>query len=118
MQGSTRDQRDVSKLVVLMITAFIDMVGLLMLIPLLSPQGWDYVLLIATPAVVLLANYLDRLPKVLQASVAVAGLTMGFSVFDLMGRPAYGRFMETAAITICASVLLTALYIVRLRRIA
>ena len=35
MQGSTRDQRDVSKLVVLMITAFIDMVGLLMLIPLL-----------------------------------------------------------------------------------
>jgi hypothetical protein len=91
---------------------------LLMLIPLLSPQGWDYVLLIATPAVILLANYLDRLPKVLQASVAVAGLTMGFSVFDLMGRPAYGRFMETAAITICASVLLTALYIVRLRRIA
>ena len=35
---------------------------LLLLIPLLSPQGWDYVLLIATPAVMYLANYLDRLP--------------------------------------------------------
>jgi hypothetical protein len=91
---------------------------LLMLIPLLSPQGWDYVLLVATPAVVLLANYLDRLPKVLQASVAVAGLTMGFTVFDVLGRPAYARFMETAAITICASVLLTALYLMRLRKIA
>ena len=91
---------------------------LLMLIPLLSPQGWDYVLLVATPAVVLLANYLDRLPNVLQVSAAVAGLTMGFSVFDVMGRPAYARFMETAVITVCASVLLTALYVMRLRRIA
>ena len=91
---------------------------LLMLIPLLSPQGWDYVLLVATPAVVLLANYLDRLPSVLQVSAAVAGLTMGFSVFDVMGRAAYTRFMETGVITVCASVLLTALYLMRLRRIA
>ena len=30
---------------------------LLLLIPLLSPQGWDYVLLIATPAIIYLANY-------------------------------------------------------------
>ena len=33
---------------------------LLLLIPLLSPQGWDYVLLMATPAVIYLANYLDN----------------------------------------------------------
>ena len=91
---------------------------LLMLIPLLSPQGWDYVLLVATPAVVLLANYLDRLPAMLQVAAAVAGLTMGLSVFDAMGRPAYARFMEIAAVTVCASILLTALFAVRVRRIA
>ena len=91
---------------------------LLMLIPLLSPQGWDYVLLLATTAVVLLVNYLDRLPRALQAAVAVAGLTMGLSVFDLLGRPAYARFMEMAVITVCASVLLVALYTLRARRVA
>ena len=91
---------------------------LLMLVPLLSPQGWDYVLLVATPAVVLLANYLDRLPAMLQLSAAVAGLTIGLSVFDVMGRAAYARFMEVAAITVCASILLTALFAVRVRRIA
>jgi hypothetical protein len=91
---------------------------LLMLIPLLSPQGWDYVLLLATPAVVLLANYLDRLPTALQAASVVAGLTMGLSVFDVIGRPAYARFMEMAVVTVCASVLLAALYAMRVRRIA
>ena len=91
---------------------------LLMLIPLLSPQGWDYVLLLATTGVVLLVNYLDRLPRALQGAVAAAGLTMGLSVFDLIGRPAYARFMEMAVISVCASVLLAGLYVVRVKRIA
>ncbi len=91
---------------------------LLMLIPLLSPQGWDYVLLVATPAVVLLANYLDRLPALLRVAAAAAGLTMGLTMFDLIGRSAYTRFMESAALTVCASVLLTALFTVRARSIA
>jgi hypothetical protein len=91
---------------------------LLLLIPLLSPQGWDYVLVLATPGVVLLVNYLDRLPRALQAVTIAAGVTMGLSLFDVVGRAAYSRFMELAAITVCASVLLTALYTVRLRRIA
>jgi hypothetical protein len=91
---------------------------LLLLIPLLSPQGWDYVLLLATPAVVLLVNYLDRLPRALQGSTIAAGLTMGLSIFDLIGRPAYARFMEMAVITVCATVLLAALYTVRVKRIA
>lgn len=91
---------------------------LLMLIPLLSPQGWDYVLLLATTAVVLLINYLDRLPRALQAAAVAAGLVMGLSVFDLIGRPAYARFMEMAVITVCASVLLVALYALRARRVA
>ena len=92
--------------------------GLLMLIPLLSPQGWDYVLLLATPAVILLVNYLDRLPMILRAAAVVAGLTMGLSVFDVMGRPSYARFMEAAVVTVCASVLLVSLYTLRARRVA
>jgi len=92
--------------------------GLLLLVPLLSPQGWDYVLLLATPAVILLANYLDRLPLMLRTAAVVAGLTMGLSVFDVMGRSSYARFMEAAVVTVCASVLLVSLYMLRARRVA
>ena len=41
---------------------------LLTLIPLLSPQGWDYVFLVSTPAIMLLVNYEDRLPRVTASS--------------------------------------------------
>jgi hypothetical protein len=78
---------------------------LLLLIPLLSPQGWDYVLLIATPAVVYLANDLETLPGPLRAMTVVAGLIIGLSLFDVMGRAAYAAFMAAAVITVCAMVL-------------
>src|SRR5215212_9133265 len=39
---------------------------LLTCIPLLSPQGWDYVLLVSTPAVALIINYEDRLTPALR----------------------------------------------------
>ena len=91
---------------------------LLMLIPLLSPQGWDYVLLLATPAVVVLANGLDRLPTPMRAAAVGAALAMGLSVFDLMGRRAYTAFMEMAMISVCAGVLVTALYVMRQKQIA
>jgi hypothetical protein len=86
---------------------------LLLLIPLLSPQGWDYVLLIATPAVMYLANYLDRLPGPWRGLTIAAGLTIGLSLFDLMGRAAYAAFMGAAVISVCALVLAGVL--VRLR---
>jgi hypothetical protein len=91
---------------------------LLMLIPLLSPQGWDYVFLISTPAVMLLINELPSLPRNLRiatiASISVAAL----SIYDLMGREAYGTFMALSAITICFLVEVAALITLRFRRAA
>lgn len=91
---------------------------LLMLVPLLSPQGWDYVLLLAAPAIVLLANERDRLSPALRTAAIIAALTMGLSVFDLMGRSAYAAFMQLAPISVCASVLYASLYVMRVRKIA
>jgi hypothetical protein len=91
---------------------------LLTSIPLLSPQGWDYVFLLATPAVMLLMNYADRLAipmRVLSgAAVAVAGL----SLFDVMGRAAYSAFMATSAVTVCYLVVTAAMLSLRLQRVA
>jgi hypothetical protein len=91
---------------------------LLLLIPLLSPQGWDYVLLIATPAVVYLANYLDELSSGWRGLTAAAGLIIGLSLFDAMGRAAYAAFMGAAVISVCALVLAAALATLRLKAVA
>jgi glycosyl transferase family 87 len=91
---------------------------LLLLIPLLSPQGWDYVLLIATPAVVYLANYLDTLPGPWRAITVIAGLAIGLSLFDIMGRAAYAAFMGAAIISVCAMLLVSALGMLRAKAIA
>ena len=91
---------------------------LLLLIPLLSPQGWDYVLLIATPAIIYLANYHDLLPARWRALTVVAAVTIGLSLFNLMGRAAYGVFMGAAVISVCALALVGALLTLRFRLVA
>ena len=91
---------------------------LLTLIPLISPQGWDYVFLVSTPAVAILVNYEGELPAVLRAFTWIALATIGLSLFDLLGRQRYATFMSWSVITVCYFVLLAALGTLRLRRAA
>lgn len=91
---------------------------LLTLIPLLSPQGWDYVFLIATPAVVYVVNYREHLPRGLRILVLAALATIGLSLFDVLGRANYARFMALSVITICFFVVIAGLVTLRLRRVA
>jgi arabinofuranan 3-O-arabinosyltransferase len=91
---------------------------LLTLMPLLSPQGWDYVFLIATPAIVFLANYLDLLPQPMRTLTVAAVATIAFSLFDIMGRTAYYAFMRLSFISLCFFVVIAALATLRLRKIA
>ena len=90
----------------------------LTLIPLLSPQGWDYVFLVATPAIAIFANYDDRLPAALRWTTRLAIATIGLSLFDVMGRERYAAFMSWSIITICFIVLAVALAALRHRRVA
>ena len=91
---------------------------LLTLMPLLSPQGWDYVFLVSTPAIVLLANYEDLLPRPMRVLTIAAVATVAFSLFDVMGRRAYAAFMSLSAISVCFLVVIAALCTLRLRRAA
>ena len=91
---------------------------LLMLIPLLSPQGWDYVFLIGTPAVMLLVNHLPSLPRGLRVTTMIAIAVVAFSIYDLMGRQAYSTFMRLSLITVCVVVEVAALVTLRFRRAA
>ena len=93
------------------------MIGAL-LIPLLSPQGWDYVFLIGTPAVMLLINYLPALPANLRYATIAAIAAIALSIFDLMGRAAYTAFMQMSFITVFVLVEIAALVALRVRRVA
>jgi hypothetical protein len=58
------------------------------------------------------------LPNLWRGLTVAAGLTIGLSLFDLMGRAAYTAFMSAAAISLCALILVAALGTLRLRATA
>ena len=90
----------------------------MLLVPLVSPQGWDYVLLLATPAVVCLVDRWRELTLPWRAGLATALMLMGLTMFDLMGRTLYNRFMGLSLISVCALALAAGLAHVRRRRLA
>jgi len=85
---------------------------------LLSPQGWDYVLLVATPAVMLLLDRLEEFRPaarwLLFASLASAGLTF----WDVLGREPYRAFMMSRVITVGALFEVALIIHLRARRAA
>jgi hypothetical protein len=91
---------------------------LLTLMPLLSPQGWDYVLLVSTPAVMYLVNYDRELPAAVRAATIVALAGIGLSLYDVMGRRAYGVFMALSIVSVCYLIVIASLATLRLRRVA
>ena len=90
---------------------------LLTLMPLVSPQGWDYVFLLATPAITLLVNYNDRLPTGWRVAAGVAVAIAAFSLFDIMGRRPYAAFMAASILTFCFLVVIAALHALRAERV-
>jgi hypothetical protein len=97
---------------------FLEFALIMLLIPLLSPQGWDYMLLLATPAV---ACLLDRFREVSRPWKVVTGawlLVIGFTIFDLVGRTANDFVAHRALISIGAIVLVVSLAHLRARALA
>ena len=97
---------------------YLEFALLLLLIPLISPQGWDYVLLLATPAVVCLVDRWREFSRPWQGVVGVALALMCLTMFDIMGRALYGRFMSLAVVTVSALALAVCLVHTRQRGLA
>lgn len=89
---------------------------LVLLTPLISPQGWDYVLLVSTPAIVYLANYFDALPRVLWPVTIAALLVIGLTLYDVIGRELLYAAMNISLITVAFLVVIVSLGVLRLRR--
>lgn len=97
---------------------YVEFAFLLLIIPLVSPQGWDYVLLLGTPAVVCVIDRWRELQPPWRFTSGVALFLMGFSMFDLMGRAAYAQFMAWSVVSVCAVIVAATLAQIRLRALA
>jgi hypothetical protein len=97
---------------------FLEIAMLMLFVPLLSPQGWDYVLLLATPAVVVLMDRWSELDAGWKLYTAAALGLMGLTIFDVMGRALYARFMGLSIVTVAAGSVAVALWHLRNRRLA
>jgi hypothetical protein len=91
---------------------------LLLLIPLVSPQGWDYVLLLGTPAVMCLVDRWRELGTGWRWGLGAALALMGLTMFDLMGRQLYGQFMALSVVSVCALAIAVGLLHLRWRGLA
>jgi len=91
---------------------------LLALTPFLSPQGWDYTVLVATPAVMCLLNYEAELPAPMRICTIAALAVIGLTIYDVMGRRMYSMFMGQSGITIAFVVILAGLIALRRREVA
>jgi len=90
----------------------------LLLIPLVSPQGWEYGLLLALPAYMVLVDRWRDLQPVWGA-VAVAGFfCTSFAIFDLLGRALYTHLMQRAVTSVGAILIGICLCRLRWRALA
>jgi hypothetical protein len=89
-------------------------VGLLLLIvPLVSPQGWDYVLLMATPGLVVLIDRYGALTAPWRAATIGGFLLTSLMIFDIYRRALYVSLTDSGAMTVGGVLLMLALARVR-----
>jgi Glycosyltransferase family 87 len=97
---------------------YLEFALLMLVVPLLSPQGWDYVLLLGTPAVVLLVDRWADVSKPWRVFTAVSLSLMGLTIFDVMGRHLYGQFMALSLVSVAALAAAAALVHLRWKGIS
>ena len=97
---------------------YLEIALLMLLIPLLSPQGWDYVLLLSTPAIICLLDRWPRMSRGWRMFTGVSLALMCFTIFDLMGRVLYSRLMAMSIISVAALCLAVAVAHLRWKELA
>jgi hypothetical protein len=89
---------------------------LLVLIPLISPLGWDYTFLSSVLAVAVIIKEFYFFPKAARIVLVCNFLVIALSIYDLLGRTFYAVFMSWSVLTINFLVLPAALFYLRFER--
>lgn len=90
---------------------------ILTLIPLISPLGWDYTFLMSLLAVILILTHFTAFPTPMRFLLAANFAVVALAVYDVMGRAAYGAFMQWSVTTVNFIVVTLALVYLRFRQV-
>jgi hypothetical protein len=90
----------------------------LLLIPLISPQGWDYVLLLGLSAYMCLVDRLRDLSRTWRAVALTGFFLTSFTIWDLLRRTLYSELMELAGVSVGAVLIAACLIRLRWRALA
>jgi hypothetical protein len=90
---------------------------LLILIPLISPLGWDYTLLMSVLGVTIIILNFFGYSKLWRGVLVLNFFIITFSLYDVMGRDLYAMFMSWSVITINFMILIGYLMYLRFRKI-
>jgi hypothetical protein len=90
---------------------------LLMCIPLVSPLGWDYTLLIALPGLMIIIYNFFSFPKTGRVVLIINLSIIFFSLYDILGRELYASFMSFSVITVNFLILTACLFYLRFKTI-
>jgi hypothetical protein len=98
--------------------SFLEMAAFLALIPLLSPQGWDYMALLGIPATMALIDRSGDVDSSWRVAATLAIVVTGFTIYDVLGRATYLRAMSLSLLTLAGVVITACVVHLRWRRLA
>lgn len=90
---------------------------LLILIPLASPLGWDYNLLMSILGIMVIVHYFLYYTKIWRIVLVCNFLIIFFSVYDIIGKDLYSTFMSLSLTTLNFLTLIGYLTFLRLKKI-
>jgi len=91
---------------------------LLTLIPLVSPLGWDYTLLMSILAITILVKNYSQYSRPAQLFLVANFCVISLSIYDLIGARYYGVFMEWSILTVAFLIVVGYLVSLRFKRLA
>ncbi len=98
--------------------AFLEVALLLLMVPLLSPQGWDYVLLLGLPAIACLIDRFQDVTMPWRIATAVAIFLTCLLSYDTVGQRAYMQVTTYAIVSVGALMAVAMLARLRLHALA
>jgi hypothetical protein len=90
---------------------------LLICIPLVSPLGWDYTLLMSVLGVTILVYNIWNFSKLWKIVLLVNFFIIAFSIYDILGRELYGGFMTRSIPTLNFLLIIGYLASLRIKKI-
>jgi len=96
---------------------FAEASALIMLVPMLSPLGWNYNYLYGLPAVMLLASAFNCFRRVERAILIFDFILIGGAVREVLGRTAFRFYTWNALVVPCFLVLFGLMFVARRRRL-